>query len=94
MKRITMMVVMVVVVMMFMMIKFDSHEGDSIPAGLQMFACNADWHQRLLDNYAEEGEDHDEEGGVVVDADRHCRSFTDRNDDNADEDGVLELWHN
>ena len=81
--------------MMFMMIKFDPHEGNSIPAGLQMFACNADWHQRLLDNYAEEGEDdHDEEGGVVVDADRHCRSFTDRNDDNADEDGVLELWHN
>ena len=91
MKRITM---MVVVVVMFMMIKFDPHEGDSIPAGLQMFAYNADWHQRLLDNYAEEGEDdHDEEGGVVVDADRHCRSFTDRNDDNADEDGVLELWH-
>ena len=31
-----------VMTMMFMMIKFDPHEGNSIPAGLQMFAYNAD----------------------------------------------------
>ena len=61
---------------MFMMIKFDPHKGNSIPAGLQMFACNADWHQRLPDNYGDEGEDdhaevHDEEdadSAGVVDA--------------------------
>ena len=52
-----MMVVVMMMMMMYLVIKFDPHEGNSIPAGLQMFACNADWHQRLPDNYGDEGED-------------------------------------
>ena len=42
------------------MIKFDPHEGNSIPASLQMFARNADWHQRVPDNNHEE----DDKAGV------------------------------
>ena len=41
------------------MIKFDSNEGTSIPASLQMFAPNADWHQRLTDDYPDDEEEED-----------------------------------
>ena len=93
-----MMMVMMVVMMilMILMIKFDPHEGNSILAGLQMFARNADWHQRLPGNDAEEddgsGEEREDDG-----ADLHDEEDVDsaagvvaadvsQNDDNADED--------
>ena len=69
------------------MIKFDPHEDNSILAGLQMFAPNADWHQRLPDNHLEEEEEYDnadaydQEYGVVG-ADQHHSGFADQNDDN------------
>ena len=76
------------------MIKFDPHEGNGIPASLQMFAPNADWHQRLTDDYPDDEEEEDHADAYDNAYDNAFEEEEDNADAYDEKDGVVDAeWH-